>query len=197
MEHYYTHKPATSHKERKLYYEIGDGRLKLTTDTGVFSKERIDYGTHILIKTLPPITGDILDLGCGYGVIGISLAKRNPASHVTMVDINQRAVDLASKNIRDNHLTNATAFQSDGFQRVSGSYDAIVSNPPVRTGKKVIYALFEQSISFLKPGGALFIVIQKKQGAKSALEKLKAVYGNCSVLNKKGGYWVLSSVRTE
>jgi len=191
MEHYYTQKPNTPHDLRQIEYKVKDISLRLTTDAGVFSKNRVDYGSHVLIQSLPPLSGDILDLGCGYGVIGLSLAKLNPDSYVTLVDINERAVALTQENIRLNNIPNARAFQSNGFENVEGKYRAIVSNPPIRAGKGVIYPLFEESIQYLLPGASLFLVIQKKQGAKSAVDKLISVFGNCDVINKEGGYWIL------
>lgn len=145
---------------------------------------------------MPDLSGKVLDLGCGYGAIGISLAKLNPNAHITMVDINERAVELAVRNIEQNQIKNAAAFVSDGYQQIYDRFHTIVSNPPIRAGKKIIYPLFEQSKDFLVPGGCLYLVIQKKQGAKSAADKLRAVFGNCEVINKKGGYWILKSIRT-
>jgi 16S rRNA (guanine1207-N2)-methyltransferase len=195
MSHYYTQNPDTPHDIGTIDYEVNNIKLQLTTDSGVFSKNKVDYGSNLLIDSLPSATGNILDLGCGYGVIGISLALLNPSSFVTMVDINERAVDLAGKNIKLNNVTNARVTQSDGFSNVMDKFDMIVSNPPIRTGKKVIYPLFENSIRYLNPGGALYIVIQKKQGAKSAFSKLEEIYGNCDVINKSGGYWIIRSIK--
>ena len=113
-----------------------------------------------------------------------------------MVDINERAVELAVRNIEQNQINNDAAFVSDGYQQIYDRFHTIVSNPPIRAGKKIIYPLFEQSKDFLVPGGCLYLVIQKKQGAKSAADKLRAVFGNCEVINKKGGYWILKSIRT-
>lgn len=193
MEHYYTQNPQTPHNVKSISFTVKGIKLYFYTDTGVFSKDKVDYGSEILIQSLPVLTGKILDLGCGYGVIGISVAKTNPETHVTMVDINERAVELAAQNVKKNHIKNAVVHASDGFQQISHQFNAIVSNPPIRAGKKVIYPLFEQSKNFLLPGGSLYLVIQKKQGAKSAVEKLMSVYGNCEVINKKGGYWILKS----
>lgn len=195
MNHYYTQNPDTPHDIGIINYSVKDTVLKLNTDSGVFSKKKIDFGSDLIIQSIPLLPGNILDIGCGYGVIGISLALLNPSSIVTMVDINERAVDLTSKNIRLNGITNATVLQSDGFSNVSGRFEAIVSNPPIRTGKKVIYPIFQNSISYLNPGGAIYLVIQKKQGANSAIDLLKSVYGNCEVINKKGGYWIIKSTK--
>lgn len=196
MEHYYTQKPTVSHDENKVHFKVKDIELELITDAGVFSKRRVDFGSNLLINSVPQTTGKILDLGCGYGVIGISLSLLNPSSDVTMVDINERAVELANRNIKLNNIKNAKAIQSDGFEKVVGKFDVIVSNPPIRAGKKVIYPLFEQSIDFLNTNGAIYLVIQKKQGANSAFDKLESIYGNCEVINKDAGYWILKSTKS-
>jgi len=196
MEHYYTENPNVPHLTQKIYYTIKDIKLEFITDTGVFSKNRVDFGSDVLIRSLPAIEGQVLDLGCGYGPIGISIAKLNPSATVTMVDVNKRAVELANQNIANNGIINAKAIHSDGFAAISScSYNAIVTNPPVRAGKKVIYDLFEKSIEHLYEGGAFYVVIQKKQGAKSAMDKLQSVYGNCKAIEKKGGYWVLECIK--
>lgn len=196
MEHYYTENPNTPHSIGKTTYCINGINLEFITDSGVFSKKRVDYGSDVLIQNLPPISGQVLDLGCGYGPIGISIAKLNSSAAVTMVDINNRAVDLANQNINLNGIDNATAIQSDGFDKITNCmYDVIVTNPPIRTGKKIIYGLFEKSIKHLHLGGNFYVVIQKKQGAKSAMDKLESIYGNCEAIEKKGGYWVLKSIK--
>ncbi|HZJ82758.1 MAG TPA: class I SAM-dependent methyltransferase [Clostridia bacterium] len=195
MEHYYSENPSVKHNMNWINYSVNDINLNFTTDAGVFSKSKVDYGTDALIQSLPPLSGKILDLGCGYGPIGITLAKLNPDSQVTMIDINTRAVELAKKNIDQNTMENAQVFQSNGFENVEKHFNVIVSNPPIRTGKKVIYPLFEQSIHYLEEGGSLYIVIQKKQGAKSAMDKLTQIYGNCQAINKKGGFWILNSIK--
>lgn len=193
MSHYYTPNPDLPHELQTIEYIAGSEKLTFSTDAGVFSRQRVDYGSHLLIRTLPPLEGAALDLGCGYGPIGISLAVLNPRCRVTMVDINQRAVALAKENIRQNAVSNAQAFVSEGFSMVSESFRAIVSNPPIRAGKKVIYHLFEQCRDYLNPGGSLYLVVQKKQGAPSAVAKLESVFGNCTVIKKSGGYWILKS----
>lgn len=196
MEHYYSQNPNVSHAENKICFKVKHIELELITDSGVFSKKRVDFGSDLLINSTSHITGEILDIGCGYGVIGISLSQLNPSAKVTMIDINERAVDLANRNIKLNNANNAKALQSDGFTNVIGKFDVIVSNPPIRTGKKVIYPIFEQSIDYLYTNGLIYLVIQKKQGAKSAFDKLESIYGNCEVINKDAGYWILKSTKT-
>ena len=193
MEHYYTSNPQTPHDIREIVFSTGNVSLKLYTDAGVFSKNKVDYGSELLIRSLPGLSGDILDLGCGYGVIGLSIALANPETFVTMADLNHRAVDLALKNVERNHIPNASAQISDGFRQIDDRFQAIVSNPPIRAGKKIVYPLLEQSMEYLLSGGSLYLVIRKKQGAKSAADKLRSVFGNCEVRNKQGGYWILES----
>lgn len=196
MEHYYSKTPTVSHDESKISYKLRDIELEFITDAGVFSKKRVDFGSDLLINSIPEITGEILDIGCGYGAIGISLSSLFPSAKVTMIDINERAVDLTNRNIKLNSIKNAQVLQSDGFENITGSFDVIVSNPPIRTGKKVIYPIFEQSINYLNNNGSIYLVIQKKQGANSALDKLESIYGNCEVINKDAGYWILKSTKS-
>lgn len=193
MNHYYSVNPDLPHDTAVIHYLAKGRKLQFLTDAGVFSRQKVDFGSNLLINTLPALEGKVLDLGCGYGPIGISLAVLNPGIDVIMVDINRRAVALAQENIRANRVTNAQVLDSNGFDNIKGKFSTIVSNPPIRAGKKVIYPLFEQSIAFLEEGGCLWLVIQKKQGAPSAVAKLESVFGNCTVAEKSGGYWLLYS----
>ena len=195
MNHYFSKDPEVKHDLGKISYKINDHLIEIITDAGVFSKNKVDFGSDLLIKSVPPFKGKALDIGCGYGVLGISLAISNPDSFVTMVDINKRAVDLAVKNINLNNIKNASAFFSDGFSNVKEKFDVIVTNPPIRAGKKVIYPIYENSINFLNPGGSIYMVVQK-QGAPSTVEKLKSIYGNCEIVNKEKGYWIIKSTKS-
>lgn len=196
MNHYFSKDPEVKHDLGKISYKINDHLIEIITDAGVFSKNKVDFGSDLLIKSVPPFKGKALDIGCGYGVLGISLAISNPDSFVTMVDINKRAVNLAVKNINLNNIKNASAFFSDGFSNVKEKFDVIVTNPPIRAGKKVIYPIYENSINFLNPGGSIYMVVQKKQGAPSTVEKLKSIYGNCEIVNKEKGYWIIKSTKS-
>ncbi|SHF65622.1 16S rRNA m(2)G 1207 methyltransferase [Caldanaerobius fijiensis DSM 17918] len=194
MEHYFSENPSTTHELRRFEYEVKGHKIFFTTDKGVFSRLYVDKGSDLMINAMPEnLSGYLLDMGCGYGAIGLSLAKINPSLHVTMVDINQRAVELAIKNAKANKIDNVTIFKSDGFSEVTGLFDYIVTNPPIRAGKEVVHSILEQSIEHLREGGLLYVVIQKKQGGPSAVDKLMYVYGNCEKIVKSGGYWVLRS----
>jgi len=193
--HYYDENPEVKHNLRTIEYIIDSKKLELTTDAGVFSKSSVDFGSNLLINSIPKCDGTILDMGCGYGPIGLSLAILNPSAKITLADINNRAVELCGSNIISNKIQNAQALQSDSFSKITGDFDIIVCNPPIRTGKKIMYSILEDSYNFLKNQGSLFIVIQKKQGAHSAFVKLNDIFGNCKITNHHGGYQILCSLK--
>lgn len=138
--------------------------------------------------------GSILDVGCGYGPIGLSIAASYPEVTVEMTDINSRAVELAKENANTNGISNVVIYESDRFDRInSEQFAAILTNPPIRAGKKVVQEIFEHSYERLNSGGELWVVIQKKQGAPSAMEKLDELFGNVETVQKKKGYYILKS----
>ena len=189
-DHYYTARPQSAHDEWQIEADILGRRLRFTTDAGVFSRDGLDKGTELLLKALPPLSGRVLDLGCGWGAVGVALGARYPELDIVMTDINERAADLARRNLAANGAR-ATVLSGDGFAAVEGRFDAIVTNPPIRAGKAVIYGLFSQARDFLNPGGALYIVIRKQQGAPSALKYLGEIYGDAKVVDRGGGFWVI------
>ncbi len=198
-EHYYSEKPITEEKSHQWKTKINGRELTFTSVSGVFSKNELDFGSRLLCEQFisPEINGDLLDLGCGYGPIGISLAKDNPERQIDMVDINERAVKYAEKNLDENNVQNAHVFVSDGFSQVDESklYAAIITNPPIRVGKQFIYRLFEKSREYLLAKGELWIVIQKKQGAASAIKYLKTIFESVEVVEKKKGYFIIRSIK--
>ena len=165
-EYYYTNNPTSEHEERHFTSVFMGRTLAFETDAGVFSKQHIDPGSEILCKSLPELHGRVLDMGCGWGAMTV------PALDVTMADVNERALDLAVRNVQKNGMQ-AKAVLSDGFERVEGEFDAVMTNPPIRAGKAVIYRMFEDAKAHLAEGGRLFLVIRKQQGAPSALKFLK------------------------
>ena len=174
-----------------IAFSANNTPLKFNTDNGVFSKSGFDRGTEILLKYLVVNKSykTALDLGCGYGVIGIYLNKAYNLT-VDMVDINKRAIDLSKANVELNAAT-ANVFISDGFTNINKKYDLVITNPPIRAGKEVIYRFFEDSAQYLNEGGEFYLVINKKHGATSALNKLKTIYNSVEVINKKKGFNVI------
>ena len=189
-DHYYTENPQSAHDEWEIEVTALGNWLRFTTDAGVFSRDGLDKGTALLLNALPELSGRVLDLGCGWGAVGAALGKKYPGLEIVMTDINARAVDLARRNLVTNGVR-AEVAQGDGFAAVSGKFDAIVTNPPIRAGKAVIYGLFDAARDFLNPGGSLYIVIRKQQGAPSALKHLHEIYKTAEVVDRGGGFWVI------
>ncbi|VDC42268.1 Ribosomal RNA small subunit methyltransferase C [Streptococcus canis] len=193
---YYDENPDSLHDIHELNVTLLGFPFTFLTDSGVFSKKMIDFGSQVLLNTLNFTKNErILDLGCGYGPLGISLAKVQGVE-ATLVDINNRAIDLAKKNASLNDV-DVSIFQSNIYENVSGQFDHIISNPPIRAGKKVVHDIIEKSIDFLVNQGDLTIVIQKKQGAPSAKEKMAHVFGNVEIIKKDKGYYILRSTKHE
>ena len=198
MAHYYDLDPSLQSKERLVEFEICGQKMSLISDNGVFSKNRLDEGSNVLLESLLPLhlEGRILDVGCGYGPIGLSIAISSNNASVTLVDINPRAVALCKKNIERLKLgQRVTCLQSDIFSQVEGPYDSIVTNPPIRAGKKVTYAIYQGAYEHLISGGALYFVIRKAQGASSASQYVKEVFGNITLLNRKKGYHIYKAIK--
>lgn len=189
---YFAENPDAKHDIHELNVELLGQRLTFLTDAGVFSKKMIDYGSRVLLSVLDFEAGErVLDVGCGYGPLGLSLAKAYGVT-ATMVDINQRALDLSQKNAERNQVS-AHIFQSNVYEKVSGIFDHIISNPPIRAGKQVVHEVISGSYEHLTEGGDLTLVIQKKQGAPSAKSKMEAVFSNCEIVKKDKGYYILRS----
>lgn len=190
-DHYYSNKPEAAHDRQTLETELRGYKLKLTSDAGVFSKNGVDYGSRVLIGAMD-LQGakSVLDVGCGYGPIGIVAAKLLPDAVVTMIDINERAIELARHNAIQNQVSGNTVIkQSDRLEAVRGDkFDVILTNPPIRAGKDVVHAIFEEAYEQLYKGGSLWIVIQKKQGAPSAKAKLESMFSVVEEVTKDKGY---------
>lgn len=190
---YYTEKPASKSEKKFFKLAFMGADMTFATDAGVFSKGELDKGTELLLTHLPKLRGEVLDLGCGWGPIGVTLLKTNPDITVTMADINERAVELAKENLALNGVS-AQVIKSDGFLALEGRvFSAIVTNPPIRAGKRVIYDMFQKSRAHLTGDGALYVVIRKQQGADSAIAFLKTVYETVTVLKKSGGFCVIEA----
>ncbi len=196
-EHYFTVNPEVDHDYQEIDIELLGNYFTFITDAGVFSRNRIDLGSQLMIKVMDIQKEDkILDMGCGYGPLGLVAAKLAPLGQVLMVDINQRAVDLAKNNVKLNHISNAKAIQSDGFSNIDEKdFDVILMNPPFRAGKKVVYTLIEKAKEFLKINGSLYTVCMTRQGAKSLAKKMEEAFGEVYEVKKGSGYRVYRAVR--
>jgi 16S rRNA (guanine1207-N2)-methyltransferase len=196
--HYFTKQPIR-HKY-KISFEIEGAIINLLSSDGVFSKKYIDTGTKVLIESIVrkiPIyeNAEILDLGCGYGVIGITIAKLNPKAKITMVDINPLAIKLTNENIKLNLVENAIVIRSHLYSQLENKkFDFIISNPPLAAGYKVIFPLIEGAKEHLKEGGRIIIVLRK--GINAIPKKMKDVFGNVELLYKRAGYRVFQSIKT-
>ncbi len=188
-EQYFTSVPESESRPFEFEAECLGQKLRFVCDSGVFSKGEIDEGTRILLGALPPLKGRILDLGCGWGPVGVTLGRLYPSADIVMSDVNQRAVELSKLNIAKNAVKNAAALVSDGFENIGGKFDCIITNPPIRAGKQVIYRLFDDAMKRLNQKGSLYIVIRRQQGAESALKHL----GNARVIEKHKGFWVIEA----
>ena len=190
-EHYYTNTPTSEHEERSFRAVFAGRVLAFDTDAGVFSKQHVDPGSELLCKSLPDtISGRVLDMGCGWGAMTVMTLARFPRAEVVMADVNERALALAVSNVQKNHMQ-AQAILSDGFEKIEGEFDVVITNPPIRAGKAVIYKMFEDAKAYLVPGGSLYLVIRKQQGAPSALKFLKELYSKAEVIERDGGYWII------
>lgn len=199
-QHYFTPEPDAAHEISSWQTRFAGLDLTFETDRQVFSRLALDYGTRYLLETIleqPPLYGRILDLGCGYGPVGIVLKRRYPHVEMIMSDVNHRAVALARRNLRLNHIQYVDVIQSDGLTSVSGRFDTIVLNPPIRAGKAVVYRLFAEAAAALTDTGRFYIVIQKKQGAPSAEKALMDLGLTVERLGRSAGYWVLCAGKNQ
>ena len=198
MSYYFDNDPIVASQIREIRFTLFDKEYRYYADNGVFSKSRIDEGTYIFLKVLLPLrlSGNILDLGCGYGPLGLTIAQNSLEARVILADINSRALALASRSIAELNLSDrVTCLQSDIYEKVEGTFDSIVVNPPIRAGKKVINQMFVGARQYLIDGGSLYVVIRRKQGAESALKYIETVFENVSVLHKEKGYWIIRAVK--
>lgn len=196
MSHYYTDNRQLPHDRKDISFRFSGLTFSFQTDSGVFAKEHVDTGTAILLNVLKDqaLNGRILDMGCGYGVIGIVMKKLFEETEVVMADINPRAVECSVSNAQRNGA-NCKILVSDGFKQIEGSYNTIISNPPIRAGKAVIYAMFEDSVRYLESKGSLWIVMRKQHGALSAVRKLEELFNEVEIVDKDKGFFVIRAIK--
>lgn len=195
MSQYFDNADLKSNIE-KYKTRIFDKEFCFNTDNGVFSKSKLDFGTRCLLENLPleEIKGEILEVGCGYGVIPIILTRTvDKIESFDAVDVNKRALHLAEMNKKENFATKVNFFLSNCYKNINKKYDVIISNPPIRAGKNIVYEIVMNARNYLKEDGKLFIVINKDQGAKSLYKDLEKVY-KCELINKKKGFWIIKCI---
>ena len=196
MAHYFENDDTLKSKERQILVKINNINFSFLTDYGVFSKNGLDFGTRTLLETLDTskINGKVLDFGCGYGPIGIYIAKTTN-SEVHMIDINRRVLGLARKNVNLNHV-NVNIYESNIYEKVTEQFDYIISNPPIRVGKEILYKILFEAKEHLKENGELWIVVNKDQGAKSLVKDLEKEY-SVEIKNKKKGFYIIQCLKTK
>lgn len=198
MEHYYTNNPTTESREKIINSTIANENLKFYTDNGVFSKESVDFGTKTMLESFNTEKEDakVADIGCGYGVISIFLAKKYPTFKFTMVDVNNRVLELSKKNIELNNINNEVeVLESSSFDNVEGNFDIVLTNPPIRAGKKIVHKIMIDSYKHLNAQGELWVVIQKKQGMASCKKLLEETFSIVEIVDKNKGYYILKAVK--
>ncbi len=193
--HYFSEKQESALRKKRISVFLRGNRLEFYTGSGVFSRKRIDNGTELLINSaLIEDALKILDFGCGYGAVGIAVAKAYPKCRVTMVDVNERAVELAKENIKINSLKNASAIKSNFVEKVEDAdFDVVLLNPPQTAGKEVCYKMIADSYNQLKKNGTLQLVARHNKGGKSLEKKMKESFGNVKAIAKSAGYRVYLS----
>lgn len=195
--HYYSkNQDSVESKPNKFEYKFKEHKFIFHTDAGVFSKDFMDYGTYVMLNNFRPNDIDlpILDIGSGWGPIGI-IVSRLYDRNVVQSEINERAYNLNKKNVIENNA-NCTVYNGDLYECLEGMrFSSVISNPPIRAGKAVVYAIYDGAYDHLEINGDLWVVIQKKQGAPSSKAYLESKFGNCEIVDRDGGYYILRSVK--
>lgn len=192
MSQYFDNDNNIKHNKKIIEFYFNDKKYNLYSDNGVFSKDKFDYGTRLLLDSIDisKLSGNVLDLGCGIGVVGIILGTINENINIDMIDINDRAISLVRDNLTLNKVK-ANAFSSDVYSNVNKKYDYIITNPPIRAGKEVVRKFLLGGYDYLNDNGILYFVMRKDHGVKSMIKELENKY-NVTIINKDKGFYILS-----
>lgn len=194
MTHYYSEKQDSRLIINKISVSLLGNEFEITNSSGVFSSKKLDRGTELLIKNAILKDGEtVLDLGCGCGVVGVSVAKAYTSSQVTMCDFNKRAIKMVRINIKDHNLQNAKVIRSDKYSKIEDKFDTILLNPPQSAGKQICFDMIFGAKEHLNDGGLLQIVARHNKGGKVLSEKMKETFGNVKDIAKKGGFRIYVS----
>ncbi len=196
MEHYFTRSPKSELKINKIKTILRNREIEFYTASGLFSIKDVDKGSELLInKCIIKDNWKLLDLGCGYGIIGLSLLLTNSTLKLTFSDINERAIKLTNMNLKLHNLK-AEAIQSNGFQKIKEKFNSILLNPPQTAGKQLCFKLIEDSKQHLNKNGLLQIVARHNKGGKELSKKMKEVFNNVKDIAKASGYRIYISQNT-
>ena len=192
MSQYFDNDNNIRHNKRIIEFYFNDKKYNLYSDNGVFSKDKFDYGTKLLLDSIDisKLSGNVLDLGCGIGVVGIILGTNNKNINIDMIDINERAISLVRDNLTLNKVK-ANVFSSDVYSNVNKKYDYIITNPPIRAGKEVVRKFLLGGYDYLNDNGILYFVMRKDHGVKSMIKELESKY-NVTIVNKDKGFYIVS-----
>jgi len=199
-DHYFSENPSSSYIEEEINVDVLGIHFRIKSASGIFSRKELDNASRLLIETVFPSINDgenILDLGCGNGVIGIALALKKPKASFVLSDINNRAVTLARKNKNLLKLKNVKVVHSDIFEDIEENFDKIICNPPMATPKELRLKMITESYGHLFSKGMIYMVARHKKGGNIIEKGIKDVFGNCSVIAKKGGFWIYSGEKSE
>ena len=192
MSQYFDNDNNIKHNKKIIEFYFNDKKYNLYSDNGVFSKDKFDYGTRLLLDSIDisKLSGNVLDLGCGIGVVGIILGTNNKNINIDMIDINERAISLVRDNLTLNKVK-ANVFSSDVYSNVNKKYDYIITNPPIRAGKEVVRKFLLGGYDYLNDNGILYFVMRKDHGVKSMIKELENKY-NVTIINKDKGFYIVS-----
>ena len=200
MNHYFSEKPEIKSEKKRIKYTIQNKKFEFITDNGVFSKSKVDFGTDLMLneflkknRGLEVEKIKILDIGCGYGVVSVILKSFYPEISITLSDVNERALKLSEENLKKYGINDYYIIKSSTFEKITEKFDVILSNPPIRAGKDIIFKIYSEAYEHLNENGQFYCVIQTKHGAKSTQKKLIEIFGNCDTVTIDGGYRIFLS----
>ena len=200
MNHYFSEKPEIKSEKKRIKYTIQNKKFEFITDNGVFSKSKVDFGTDLMLneflkknRGLEVEKIKILDIGCGYGVVSVILKSFYPEISITLSDVNERALELSEENLKKYGISDYHIIKSSAFEKITEKFDVILSNPPIRAGKDIIFKIYSEAYEHLNENGKFYCVIQTKHGAKSTQKKLMEIFGNCDTVTIDGGYRIFLS----
>ena len=198
MNHYFSEKPEIKSEKKTIKYTIQNKKFEFITDNGVFSKSKVDFGTDLMLKVFMKNFNsqeklDILDIGCGYGVVSAVIKTFYPFLDITLSDVNERALELSEENLKKYGINDYHIIKSDAFEKITEKFNVILSNPPIRAGKDIIFKIYSEAYEHLNENGEFYCVIQTKHGAKSTQKKLMEIFKNCDTVTIDGGYRIFLS----